>query len=71
MCSNRIEEKTGLRSFHLGQDISIPYLKINALNPCAEIDVSNVVLKKKKQQTKKTCHTKTQLSTPVTQVLNY
>lgn len=37
MCKNRIEQKTDLRSFHLGQDILIPYSKIYAQHPRAEI----------------------------------
>lgn len=52
MCSNRIEEKTDLRSFHLGQDISIPYLKIYTLHPYTEINVLTLGFKKKKHNTK-------------------
>lgn len=48
MCKNRIEQKTDLRSFRLGQDILIPYSKIYAQHTCAEINVSAGGLRKKK-----------------------
>lgn len=51
MCKNRIEQKTDLRSFHLSQDILIPYSKIYAQHTCAEI---NVGLRKKKKKHKHT-----------------
>lgn len=72
MCKNRIERKTDLRSFHLGQDILIPYSKIYAQHTCAEINVLNVGLRKKKQKT----HTHTTIDTPphssntATEILN-
>lgn len=59
MCGNRIEEKNDLRSFHLGQDILIPYLKIYTLHPCAEINISTVSFKK------------THDTAPMTRLLNY
>lgn len=51
MCKNRIEQKTDLRSFHLGQDILIPYSKIYAQHPRAEINVSTLGLRRKTQKT--------------------